>query len=83
MALVVKKPQDMRDAGLIPGYGRSPEGAYGNPLQYPCLENTTDRGAWKTRVHGVSKGRTKLEQLSMHAPSIHALYNKGPIVSIL
>ena len=39
----------------------------GNPLQYSCLENPMDRGAWQTTVHGVAKGRTQLKQFSMHA----------------
>ena len=47
MALVVKNPPanagDIRDVGLIPGSGRSPGGGYGNPLQYSCLENPTDK----------------------------------------
>ena len=38
---------DMGDAGLIPGSGRSPRGGHGNPLQYSCLENPMDRGAWR------------------------------------
>ena len=37
---------DVRDVGLIPGSGRSPRGGHGNPLQYSCLENPMDRGAW-------------------------------------
>ena len=37
---------DLRDMGLIPGSGRSPEGGHDNPLQYSCLENPMDRGAW-------------------------------------
>ena len=49
-ALVVKNPSantgDVRDSGLIPGLGRSPRGGHGNPLQYSCLENLKDRGAW-------------------------------------
>ena len=40
--------------GLIPGSGRSPGEGYGNPLQYSCLENTMDRGAWRATVHGVT-----------------------------
>ena len=48
VALVVKNPSanagDMRDMGLIPGSGRSPEEGHGNPLQYSCLENPMDRG---------------------------------------
>ena len=54
---------DTREASLIPGLGRSPEGGHGNPLQYSCLENLTDKGAWWAIVHGVSKGQT---QQSMH-----------------
>ena len=46
------------DPGLIPGLGRSPRGGYGNPLQYSCLENPMDRGAWKATVHGVEKSQT-------------------------
>ena len=44
----------------IPGSGRSPGEGNGNPLQYSCLENSVDRGAWKATVHGVAKGRTRL-----------------------
>ena len=43
--------------GLIPGLERSPGGEHGNPLQYFCLENSADRGAWRATVHGVSKSR--------------------------
>ena len=46
---------DTRDAGLTPGSGRSPGGGNGNPLQYSCLENPMDRGAWKATVYGVAK----------------------------
>ena len=56
VALVVKKPSanagDARDASLIPGLGRSPGLGNGNPLQYSCLENSMDRGAWWAIVHG-------------------------------
>ena len=48
------------DLVAIPGSGRSPGGGNGNPLQYSCLENSTDRGAWRTTVHGVTKSRTQL-----------------------
>ena len=44
------------DTGSIPGQGRSREGGNGNPLQYSCLENLMDGGAWKAAVHGVAKG---------------------------
>ena len=43
------------DLGSVPGSGRSPGGGNGNPLQYPCLENPTDRGAWWATVHGVTE----------------------------
>ena len=46
---------DLTDAGLIPGSGRSPGGSYGNPLQYSCLENLMDRGAWRATGHGCHK----------------------------
>ena len=46
------------DPGSIPGLGRSPGEGNGNPLQYSCLENSIDRGAWQATVHGVVKSRT-------------------------
>ena len=62
MALVVKNPPanagDVRDTGLIPGWGRSPGEGYGNLLQDSCLENPMDRGAWQAMVHGVAKSWT-------------------------
>ena len=55
--------EDIRDMGSIPGLGRSPGGENGNPLQYSCLENPMDRGAWRAIVHGVTKSQTQLKQL--------------------
>ena len=49
------KAGQARDVGLIPGSGRSPGVGNGNPLQYFCLENSTDRGVWQATVHGVAK----------------------------
>ena len=46
------------DAGSVPGLGRSPGGGNGNPLQYSCLENPMDRGAWWAMVHGVAQSDT-------------------------
>ena len=46
------------DPGSIPGLGRSPGEGNGNPLQYYCLENSMDRGAWQATVHGVAKSQT-------------------------
>ena len=48
------------DLGSIPGSGRSPGEGNGNPLQYSCLGNPIDRGAWRATVHGVTKGWTRL-----------------------
>ena len=58
---------DIRDAGLIPGLGRSRGGGHGNPLQYSCLENPMDRGAWRATVHRVAKSQTRLKQHSTRA----------------
>ena len=59
MALVVKNlptnAEDTRDAGSIPGLGRSLGEGHGNPLQYSCLEDPMGRGAWQTMVHGVAE----------------------------
>ena len=52
------------DPGSIPGLGRSPGEGNGNPLQYSCLENPMDRGAWWATVHGVAKSRTRLSDFS-------------------
>ena len=49
---------DIRDEGSIPGLGRSAGGGHGNPLQYSCLENSTDRGAWRATVRRGAKSRT-------------------------
>ena len=61
-SLVVKNPSadagDTRGAGSIPALGRSPGGRNGNLLQYFCLENSIDRGAWQATVHGVAKSQT-------------------------
>ena len=61
---VVKNPPaiagDTRDAGLIPGSGRSPREGNGNPFQYSCLENSMDRRVWQATVHEAAKSRTWL-----------------------
>ena len=68
---MVKKPPDnagdLRDAGLIPGLGRSPGEGNGNILQYFCLESPMDRGAWWVVVHRLQKSRTRLKQLHAKA----------------
>ena len=71
MVLVVKNPhanaEDRRDAGSIPGPGRSPGGGNGNPLQYFYLENSMDRRAWRVPGHRAAKSWTRLKGLSRHA----------------
>ena len=61
-ALVVKNlpasAGEVRDAGSISGSGRSPAGGRGNPLQYLCLEDPMDRGAWQATIHGVTESDT-------------------------
>ena len=64
-AVVKNPPANAGDAGLIPGSERSLGGGNGNPLQYSHLENSMDRGAWQTAVHGVAKSQTP--------PSTHAI----------
>jgi len=56
-----------RDTSSIPGSGRPPGERNGNPLQYSCLENPMDRGAWRATVHRVAKSQTRLKWLSTHA----------------
>ena len=58
------KALDKRDAGSIPRWERSPGGGHGNPLQFSCLENTMDRGAWWATVHWVAQSQTQLKWLS-------------------
>ena len=74
-ALVVKNLPanvgDARDAGLIPGSGGSPGGGHGNPLQFSCLENPKDRGAWRATAHQIMS-QTQLKWLSIHA-CMHAV----------
>ena len=59
--------RDSGNAGSIPGSERSPGEGNGNLLQYSCLENSMDRGAWRATVHGVAKSQTWLKWLSTHA----------------
>ena len=53
------------DPGLIPGSGRYPGEGNGNSLQYSCLENPMDRGAWLATVHGITKSRTRLSDFTI------------------
>ena len=58
--MVKNLPASAGDVGLIPGSGRFPGEGNGNPLQYSCLENAMNRGAWQAVVHGVAESRTQL-----------------------
>ena len=69
-AAVKNLPANVGDAGWLPGSGKSPGGGNGNPLQYSCLENPTDRGAWPDTVYGVAEHWTRL---SPHA-QVRALW---------
>ena len=80
---MVKNPSansgDIRDTGSIPSSGRSPGGGDGNPLQYSCLKNHMDRGAWQVIVHRAEKSRTQLKLLSMYTST----YTKKVFVAYL
>ena len=71
MVLVVKNPlassEDIRDTRSIPGLGRSAGVGNGNLLQYSCLENSMDKGAWWTTVHKITGSQTRLKRPSAHA----------------
>ena len=58
--MVKNPPANARDVGLTPGSGTSPVEGNGYPLQYSCLGNPMDRGAWWAIVNGVAKSRTRL-----------------------
>ena len=64
---MVKNPPasagDAKDTDLIPGLGRSPGVGNGTPLQYSCLENSMDRGAWRATVHGVQRVRHDIHEI--------------------
>ena len=59
-SVVKHPPTNAGDMSSIPGSGRSPAGGNGNPLQYSCLENSMDKGAWRATVHRVTKSQTRL-----------------------
>ena len=69
---------DVRDVGLIPGWGRSPGGGHGNPLHYSCMENPMDREAWRATVHRVAKSQTRLKWIKKSQEEIYLKSLKGP-----
>ena len=66
------------DLGLIPRLGRSPGEGNGNPLQYACLENPMDRGAWWAAVHGVAKSGARLSEF--HSSSLLSIFCSSNII---
>ena len=80
VVLVVKNPPanagDKRNAGSIPGSERFAQGGNGNPLQYLCLENPMDGGAWQAIVHGVTESQTRLQWLSMPIDAVYVPCSK-------
>ena len=64
---------EVRETGSIPGLGRSPGGRHDKPLQYSCLENPIDRGAWWASAHGVAKSQTQPKQFSMQFSLVQSL----------
>ena len=73
-AVVKNLPANAGDVGLIPGLGRRPGQGNGNPLQYSCLENSMDGGAWWATVSGVAKSWTRLSNFtSLHLMLIAAM----------
>ena len=71
------------DVGLTPGSGRPPGGGHGNPLQYSCLENPVERGAWQVVVHRVEKSRTWLKQLAGTHPLDQAPFVEKTVCAIV
>ena len=71
---------DIRDLGLISLKRRSAGGQHDNPLQYSCLENPTDRGAWWATAHGVTESQTRLKQISKHALTGHVVTGLPSII---
>ena len=61
-----------RDLGLTPRWGRCPGDGNGYPLQYSCLENPMDRGAWWATVHNITKSWTRLKRLSAHTWTVNS-----------
>ena len=71
--MVKNPPANAGDAGLIPGWGRSPGEGNDNPLQYSCLGNPMDRGGWRAAVRGVTKTPTRLSTQAHQTHKLHSL----------
>ena len=59
--MIKNLPANVGDVSSVPGWGRCPGEGNGNPLQYSCLENSMDRGAWRATVHRVAKSWTQMK----------------------
>ena len=70
-SVVKNLPANAGDMGSVPGWGRSPGGGHGNPLQYACLRNPTDWGAWRAIAHRDTKSCTQPKWLTMHTCRLH------------
>ena len=68
--MVKNPPANAGDLGSFPKSGRFPGGGHSNPLQYSCLEDPTDRGAWQITAHKVTKSRTQLSNEHFHLNKI-------------
>ena len=92
---MVKNPPasegDARDSVSVPGWGRSPGGGHGNPLQHSCLESPMDRGAWWAAIRGVTKNRTRLsththtytpQKVISLSSSVQALHVTAPSLAL-
>ena len=79
--MVKNPPASAGDTGLIPGSGRSSGEGSGNPLQYSCLGNLMDQGAWQTTVYSVAKSQTQLKLLSTHIACGYTTRIVYPLIS--
>ena len=83
VVLVVKNPPanagDVRDQGSNPGLGRFPKGGHGNPLQYSCVGNSMDRGAWWATVHKVAKSGHDWSDLALISPCSLSRFGSGEL----
>ena len=89
VALIVKNlsasAREVKEAGLIPGSGRSPGGGHGNPLQYSCLEKPMDRGAWWATIHMVAQSDTTevIQHARMYNITFYLLNNQSIYIYII
>ena len=72
-SVVENQPDNARNVGSIPGSGRSPREGNGNPLQYSCLGNPMNRGAWQATIHGVAEESDTTQWLNTNTPGLHCL----------